>query len=115
VLGSFWVGLWVTGAPCSVDDASYLSVNLYPPYSPAVVPASQDWVAQVPVHDLVPSGSCDPLCQNASATGAIDGIPTCEDNIVLGAGGPTLPTSAASPRETSSSSRRGEPPGTLLP
>jgi PKD repeat protein len=86
VLGSFWVGLWVTGAPCSVDDASYLSVNLYPPYSPAVVPASQDWVAQVPVHDLVPSGSCDPLCQNASATGAIDGIPTCEDNIVLGGG-----------------------------
>jgi PKD repeat protein len=89
VLGSFWVGLWVTGVPCSIDGASYLAVTLYPPYSPSVVPASPDWVAQVPVRDLVPSGSCDPLCQNASATGVVSGVPTCEDNIVLGGGWPS--------------------------
>jgi hypothetical protein len=89
VLGSFWVGLWVTGAPCSVDGASYLAVTLYPPYSPAVVPVSPDWVAQVPVRDLAPSGSCDPLCQNASAAGAVGGVPVCEDNIILGGGWPS--------------------------
>jgi len=91
VLASFWVGLWVTGAPCSIDGASYLSVTLYPPYSPSVVPASPDWVAQVPVRDLAPSGSCDPLCQNASAAGAVGSVPVCEDNIVLGGGWASSP------------------------
>jgi hypothetical protein len=86
VLSSFWVGLWVTGAPCSLDGASYLSVTLYPPFSAAVTPASPDWVAQVPVVDLAPSGSCDPLCQNASAQSTVAGVPTCEDNIVSGGG-----------------------------
>jgi hypothetical protein len=86
VLTSFWVGLWVTGAPCSIDGASYLMVDLHPPYSPGVLPASPDWVAQVPVLDLAPAGSCDPLCQNASATGDVGGIPVCEDNLVVGGG-----------------------------
>ncbi|MCI4356863.1 MAG: PKD domain-containing protein [Thermoplasmata archaeon] len=92
VLSSFWVGLWVTGAPCSIDGASYLSVTLYPPFSPAVTPASPDWVAQVPVVDLAPSGSCDPLCQNTSAQSTVDGVPTCEDNIVVGGGWPASAT-----------------------
>ncbi|MCI4327385.1 MAG: PKD domain-containing protein [Thermoplasmata archaeon] len=86
VLGAFWVGLWVTGAPCSIDGASYLTVNLYPPYSPAVVPVSPDWVAQVPVLDLAPAGSCDPLCQNASASGEVGGVPVCADNLIVGGG-----------------------------
>ncbi|HKV90242.1 MAG TPA: hypothetical protein VJQ43_03490, partial [Thermoplasmata archaeon] len=91
VQSSFWVGLWVSGAPCSIDGASYLSITLYPPFSPAVSPASPDWVAQVPVVDLVPSGSCDPLCQNASAQTGIGGVPACEDNIVVGGGWPSSP------------------------
>jgi PKD repeat protein len=86
VEGAFWTGLWVTGAPCSLDGASYLEVVLYPPDSPAVVPSSPDWVAQVPVTDLAPGGSCDPLCQNASASTTIDGVAACEDNIVRGGG-----------------------------
>jgi hypothetical protein len=85
-LASFWVGLWVTGAPCSVDGASYLRVVLYPPYSPSVSPASPNWTVRAPVDDLVPAGSCDPLCQNATAVATLGGVPVCEDNIVLGGG-----------------------------
>jgi PKD domain-containing protein len=87
-VASFWVGLWVSGAPCSVDSASYLRVELYPPFSPAVAPASPNWTVRAPVEDLVPSGSCDPLCQNATAVATLGGVPVCEDNIVVGGGWP---------------------------
>jgi hypothetical protein len=88
-LENFWVGLWVTGAPCAVDGASYLRVELFPPDSPYVAPTSPNWTVRAPVEALVPAGSCDPLCQNATAVTTLGGVPVCEDNIVLGGGDPT--------------------------
>lgn len=90
-LANFWVGLWVTGAPCAVDGTSYLQVQLFPPDSPAITPASPNWTVRAPVDDLVPSGSCDPLCQNATAVSSLGGTPLCEDNIVVGGGLPPSP------------------------
>ncbi|MFI5414456.1 MAG: PKD domain-containing protein, partial [Candidatus Lutacidiplasmatales archaeon] len=87
-LANFWVGLWVTGAPCAVDGASYLQVQLFPPDSSTITPPSPNWTVRAPVDDLVPSGSCDPLCQNATAVTSLGGTPLCEDNIVLGGGLP---------------------------
>jgi PKD repeat protein len=87
-LTNFWVGLWVSGAPCAVDGASYLQVELFPPDSPSVSPTTPNWSVRAPVEDLVPTGSCDPLCQNASAVTSLGGVPLCEDNIVLGGGSP---------------------------
>lgn len=94
-LANFWVGLWVTGAPCSVDSAAYLKVQLFPPDSPSISPLSPNWTVRAPVEDLAPSGSCDPLCQNATSVTSVGGVPVCEDNIVRGGGAPPSPSTGS--------------------
>lgn len=81
---AFWVGLWVAGVPCSYGGASYLTVELIPPYSSAAgVPPGPNWSVSAPVWDLVPPGSCDPQCQNDTAFVTIQGRSYCEDDAML--------------------------------
>ncbi|MGA9839704.1 MAG: PKD domain-containing protein, partial [Thermoplasmata archaeon] len=83
VLSAFWVGMWVSGLPCSYDGAAYLTVELLPPYATQEgVPPSPSWTVRAPVWDLVPAGSCDPQCQNDTAFFTVSGRNYCEDDAV---------------------------------
>lgn len=90
-LTSFGLGMWLSGVPCSLDGAAFLNVQLEPPYHYAGANGSANWTVQAPVDDLVPAGSCDPQCQNATALYSLEGTPYCEDDAVdAGVGGPTV-------------------------
>jgi hypothetical protein len=81
---AFWVGLWVAGVPCSYGGASYLTVDLIPPYSNTLsVPSSANWSVAAPVWDLVAPGACDAQCQNDTAFVTIAARSYCEDDAVL--------------------------------
>jgi len=81
---AFWVGLWVAGIPCSYGGASYLTVELIPPYSSAAgAPLSANWSVSAPVWDLVPPGTCDSQCTNDTAFVTIQSRSFCEDDAVL--------------------------------
>jgi len=81
---AFWVGLWVSGVPCSYGGASYLTLELLPPHSAmAGVPDSNNWSVNAPVWSLVSPGSCDPQCQNDTAFVTVAGRSYCEDDAVL--------------------------------
>jgi PKD domain len=79
-----WFGMWLSGIGCSYGGASYLTVELDPPYAddPGVAGVPW-WTVEAPVWDLVPAGSCDPQCQNSTAFFTISGRSFCEDDAVL--------------------------------
>ena len=79
---SFWVGLWLTGVPCSYGGLSYLTIDLLPPYALGTSGVPH-WTVEAPVWDLVPAGSCDPQCTNDSAFFTIAGRNYCEDDAML--------------------------------
>jgi PKD repeat protein len=82
-MSGFWMGMWVGGIGCSYGGASYLTVELLPPYdTQAGVPGSPDWSVRAPVWDLVPAGSCDPQCQNDTAFFTVAGRSYCEDDAI---------------------------------
>jgi PKD repeat protein len=79
-----WFGMWLSGIGCSYGGASYLTVELIPPYADdGGVAGVPWWTVQAPVWDLVPAGSCDPQCQNSTAFFTISGRSFCEDDSVL--------------------------------
>lgn len=82
LVAGFELGLWVSGVPCSVDGASYLSVDLVPPFGGQNGSGSPNWTVYAPVWDLVPVGGCDPLCQNLTALFTLEGADRrfCEEN-----------------------------------
>ena len=81
---AFWVGAWLAGVPCSYNGASYLTVDLLPPYTSAPgVASSRNWSLVAPVWSLVSPGTCDPQCTNDTAFFTIDGRSYCEDDAVL--------------------------------
>jgi len=81
---TFWIGMWLGGVDCSYGAASYLTIELIPPYSASAgVSGSPDWTVAAPVWDLVPAGSCDPGCQNSTAFFTIAGRGFCEDDAVI--------------------------------
>jgi PKD repeat protein len=98
-LSAFWVGLWVSGIPCSYGGASYLTVELLPPFvTQAGATGHPYWTVRAPVWDLVPAGSCDSQCQNDTAFFTISGRSFCEDDAAIsgmgslaGAGGQFYP------------------------
>lgn len=73
---------WTTGAPCSVDGVVEVSVSLVPPLSPYRSVASLNWTVFVSAFDLVPAGSCDPVCSNDSTLLDYGGTPVCEDAVL---------------------------------
>jgi len=80
----FWLGMWVSGISCSYEGASYLTVELIPPFSAAAgVTGVPYWTVEAPAWDLVPAGSCDPQCQNDTAFFTISGRGYCEDDAVV--------------------------------
>ncbi len=83
-IDGFGVSLEVSGVNCSVDGASYLTLDLVPPYGGRGPSASPDWSLWAPVWDLVAGGSCDPRCQNASALLTLPGSSRqfCEEEAV---------------------------------
>ncbi|HEV2231112.1 MAG TPA: hypothetical protein VGS18_02880, partial [Thermoplasmata archaeon] len=88
-LSAFWISLSVSGVPCSLDGRSVLRIDFLPPTNPLVFGPSASWQVKAPIWDLVPSGSCDPRCQNASALYVIEGAAFCEDDaVVSGIGAP---------------------------
>ena len=89
---TFWVGMWLSGVPCSYRGLSYLEVQINPPYSALGLAPTPNWTVQAPVWDLVPAGSCDPQCQNGTAFNTIAGIPYCEDDAALRGVGIYTPT-----------------------
>ncbi len=81
---AIWFGMWLSGIGCSYGGASYLTVELIPPYaSEGGVVGVPWWTVEAPVWDLVPAGSCDPQCQNSTAFFTIAGRSFCEDDAVL--------------------------------
>jgi PKD domain len=79
-----WFGMWLTGIGCSYAGASYLTVELIPPYATAPGVAGVPWwTVEAPVWDLVTPGSCDPQCENSTAFVTIAGRPYCEDDAVV--------------------------------
>jgi PKD repeat protein len=83
-MSAFWVGMWLSGVSCSYNGASYLTVELLPPYvTQAGAGGSPFWTVRAPVWDLVPAGSCDPQCTNDTAFFTISGRPYCEDDVVV--------------------------------
>ena len=97
-LQAFWVGVAVSGVPCSLDAQSMLQIEFIPPTQSAGNGPASDWQVRAPVWDLVTPGSCDPQCQNASALFTIGGARFCEDDAVI----------------YGSNSRRGAPDAYLL-
>ncbi len=87
--GSFSVREWVTGVPCSFEGLSDLEVTFFPPWSPLTPVPSPNWTLWTPAWDLVPAGSCDPSCQNASATVSVLMERFCEDDVVVAGVGDT--------------------------
>ncbi len=81
---SFSVRMWVTGVPCSFEGLTDLAVTFFPPWSPLTRVPSANWTVWAPAWDLVPAGSCDPACQNASATVSVLSARFCEDDVVVG-------------------------------
>ncbi|MFI5418438.1 MAG: PKD domain-containing protein [Candidatus Lutacidiplasmatales archaeon] len=80
---TFWVGMWLSGVPCSLNGQSYLEVQINPPDNSIGYTSNPNWTVTAPVWDLVPSGSCDPQCQNDTAFITIDGANYCEDDAAL--------------------------------
>jgi PKD repeat protein len=81
---AFWLGMWVTGIGCSYAGASYLTVELIPPFAAgAGVGGVPYWTVEAPAWDLVPAGSCDPQCQNDTTFFTIAGRGYCEDDAVV--------------------------------
>ena len=81
---AFWIGMWVGGIDCSYGAASYLTVELIPPFAAgAGVAGVPYWTVEAPAWDLVPAGSCDPQCQNDTAFFTIEGRAYCEDDAVI--------------------------------
>ena len=78
-----WAGLWLGGVPCSLDGATYLSVDLLPPYGGPLASTNANWTVAAPAWDLVPAGACDPQCQNTSAAFTIAGVGYCEDDAAI--------------------------------
>ncbi len=94
---TFWIGMWLGGIACSYDAASYLTVELVPPYSAgAGVTGEPYWTVEAPVWDLVPAGSCDSQCQNDTAFFTIAGRGYCEDDAVVAGIGALNPTGTGS-------------------
>jgi PKD domain len=83
ILQSFFVGVWVGGVPCSYEAKSFLEVALVPPFSAPGPTPTANWSVATPVFSLVPVASCDPQCQNDSATLTIEGRLYCEDQVGL--------------------------------
>jgi len=86
-LSDFWVGMALSGVPCAYDGASYLEVELAPPYDDLGRSAGGNWSVVTPVFSLVPTASCDPGCENDTAFLTIGGIAYCEDDVLTDAPG----------------------------
>jgi len=112
-LAAFSVRLWVSGVPCSIDQASVVEIQLVPPMSPFLSAPQLNWTVRAPAYDLVAPASCDPTCSNDTAAVTFEGAAVCEDQIVrAGPGGPPLdPAGSFAPGDTVTVTFVGAPGG----
>ncbi|MCI4350855.1 MAG: PKD domain-containing protein [Thermoplasmata archaeon] len=99
ILRSIFVGVWVGGIPCSYQAKSFLEVALLPPFAGPGVAPSANWSVLTPLFGLTPVASCDPACQNDSATLTIQGRLYCDDqlSVVPSARTPVAPRGGFAP------------------
>ncbi|HZY70417.1 MAG TPA: PKD domain-containing protein [Thermoplasmata archaeon] len=80
-LADEFVGGYVRGVPCSWNAMAYLEVALVPPYSSLAAAPTGNWSVETPLFAAVPAGSCDPACNNDTATTTIGGVAYCDEDV----------------------------------
>lgn len=81
VLADEFVGAYVQGVPCSWNAMAFLEAAFVPPYSALAPPGVGNWSVELPLFAAVPVGSCDPACNNDTATTTVGGVAYCDEDV----------------------------------